>query len=237
MMSVCFLMVAGLVNANIILYQNDFSGGTPGTSISAEGWSNATKIVYGSEADGAAGMAYRQAAGTEYGNGDTQGLLNLLTPQNAYILSAGETVTMTADVVGTGNAGVGVGFATKDNLYSCATNVNGSCVSAIEYSAVETNPLSELSGKTITYRIALTQNSVTFAMKPAGGEWTSLGSRTVNETQIRCLALLSDFPGSSNNYGSSFKWDNIVVTSSLPEPATIGLLAMGGLMFLRKKAA
>jgi hypothetical protein len=74
-------------------------------------------------------------------------------------------------------------------------------------------------------------------MKPAGGEWTSLGSASVNETQIRCLALLSDFPGSSNNWGSSFKWDNIVMTSSLPEPATIGLLVMGGLMFLRKRAA
>lgn len=231
LMGICLLVGAGLANASVIIYQNGFSGGTDGQSISAEGWTNAAKIVYN------AGAAYRNAQGTGYGpGGDTESLVSELA--FSHLLVSGETVTLKADVLGAGNPDVGIGLvAESGNFYRAITrNIGNVCLSVANYDLVTVQPVNGLDNMWITYQIHLSENEVSFEMKkPDDTSWTSLGSVAVSETGISSIQLLSGFPDGNNAWGTDFKWDNIQLASNVPEPATIGLLMLGGIFWSRRR--
>ncbi len=202
---ISLIFTGGKVNAETVLYENNFDSGSG--SISVEGWTHADKIVYDN------GFAYRNAPGTGYGpGGDTENLLSELAFSHA--LSAGEVVTLTADLVGAGNADVAIGLRTTNKLYRAITRVPSDvCLSTTNYDLVGLFNLGSLNNLTISYRIVMTQDSVSFEMKPSWGNWESLGSIAVTETAITHIVLGSGFADGTNSWGSDFRWDNIRVTS------------------------
>jgi hypothetical protein len=205
-MMLCLLAMVGTTRAESVLYQNNFDSGTEGQSISAEGWTNADTILYSS---GAALRVVPQF--------DTTGLSSELA--FSHLLQPGEVVTLQAELWGSNHADVAIGLRTTNDLYRAITRVPGNaCLSTIGYNhAVQVNSLGGLNNLKITYRITLTQNTVSFEMMPSGGSWMPLGSAAINETAITHIVLGSAFGLGTNPlyYGSGFRWDNITLTSSI----------------------
>jgi hypothetical protein len=228
LVGMCFFVGAGFANADFILYQTNFSG-TEGQSISSEGWTNAETIVYSE------GTAYRVAP-----QNNTTAVLSEYA--FSHTLAPGETVTLTADVCGVyGDPDIGVGLRTESGeIYRAfSRNTSKQCLSVKHYDGVVIQPVSELTGVWMTYQIDLSADNVSFKMKKATDtSWTSLGSVAQTETGLSAIQLLSGFNSGTNYgyYGTYFRWDNIQLTSNVPEPATIGLLMLCG-MILRRKSA
>lgn len=224
-------MMVTWASADVVLYSDDFSSGTEGTSISSAGWTNATNILYTS------GQAQRHAVA-----GEATSYISELAL--SHTLAVGEVVTLEADVICSGNASAGIGIRTTDgNVYQAFANqvadnrqstANGAVVGDIVVG------WAHVQSQLISYDMIISRDSVSFVYYTYGrNSWpgaASLGSIDISETGIAAIQLRNTFPGGTNPWNTYFTWDNVSLTSNgIPEPGTMSLLSLGALFFIRRR--